>query len=241
VREVKIRYQGKVYTNSFNQDGIRVSGGGQVTVTVPGWYTYRMEGVCGTNSPKAGAHNFQLPSGEAADVEYGRGNWAMGGYGGRGSKMSKWHLAWRPSVDECMFSRAQCSSNVADLAAAKRQIVTKFGTVDVSATKPPRKPSVAKLLRRRRAAVKQAQRVMRMIEVQIKAMDAARVSLRMQRVRAAQQINGAQSIAEFNVAVAQLWGINRQVAKLQYARATLRVRKLKQVCCGGGNCYSCVD
>ena len=67
-----------------------------------------MEGVCGEDTPSKGAHNFRLPDGTLADIDYGKPSWEMGGYGGPNSKLTKWHLAWRPALDKCLFSVSEC-------------------------------------------------------------------------------------------------------------------------------------
>lgn len=134
VNDVMIRYDGKVYHGSFSKDGFSVRSGGYVSVTVPGSYQGEMIGICGANGPSGGSVNFKLPSGKAADINYGKSNWQLGGYGGPNSKLSKWHLSWRPSLDECMFSRQECQNNLKDQAVnKKRYVMTAFGRIDTSA------------------------------------------------------------------------------------------------------------
>jgi hypothetical protein len=134
VRDVMIRYDGKVYHANFNSNGFIVRSGGYVSVTVPGSYQGEMLGICGANGPSGGAVNFKLPNGQLADVSYGKHNWALGGYGGPNSKMSRWHLAWRPSMETCMFSKADCQRYLRDQNGAKNRFVrTVFGRVDMNA------------------------------------------------------------------------------------------------------------
>jgi von Willebrand factor type D domain len=107
VRKVMIRYMGKTYANNFNQNGLSVeTKGDTVIVKASDEYEGEMEGVCGENTANSGANNFRLPSGELADVDYKKPNWQMGGYGGPSSKLSRWHLAWKPT--QCMFTAAEC-------------------------------------------------------------------------------------------------------------------------------------
>jgi len=134
VNDVMIRYDGQVYRGNFNKDGFVVRSGGYVSVTVPGSYQGEMIGICGLNGPSAGAVNFKLPSGAVADINYGQRNWALGGYGGPNSKLSRWHLSWRPSLNECMFSRQECQANLKDQAANRnRYVMTAFGRIDTRA------------------------------------------------------------------------------------------------------------
>lgn len=134
VNDVMIRYDGQVYRGNFNKDGFVVRSGGYVSVTVPGSYQGEMVGICGVNGPSSGAVNFKLPSGANADVNYGKSNWALGGYGGPNSKLSRWHLSWRPSLNECMFSRQECQANLKDQAANRnRYVMTVFGRIDTRA------------------------------------------------------------------------------------------------------------
>ena len=134
VNDVMIRYDGKVYRGNFNKDGFVVRSGGYVSVTVPGSYQGEMVGICGLNGPSAGAVNFKVPSGAVADINYGKSNWALGGYGGPNSKLSRWHLSWRPSLNECMFSRQECQANLKDKAANRnRYVMTAFGRIDTRA------------------------------------------------------------------------------------------------------------
>jgi hypothetical protein len=128
-----IRYDGQVYRSSFNRDGFKVASGGYVSVTVPGSYQGELSGICGINGVSAGAQNFVLPSGQKADVNYGKSNWQLGGYGGPNTKLSKWHLAWRPSVENCMFSKQECQNNLRDQASNRgRFIMTPWGRVDTN-------------------------------------------------------------------------------------------------------------
>ena len=134
VRDVMIRYDGQVYHGSFNKDGFKVSSGGYVSVTVPGSYQGEMSGICGINGLSKGAQNFALPGGNVADVDYGKNNWELGGYGGPNTKLSKWHLSWRPTLDTCMFSKKECEENIKDKIANKNRFVnTVFGRVDTRA------------------------------------------------------------------------------------------------------------
>jgi hypothetical protein len=132
VRDVMIRYDGQVYHGSFNRDGFVVKSGGYVSVTVPGSYEGEMIGICGSNGPRAGPVNFKLPNGQLADVNYGKRNWGIGGYGGPYSKLSRWHLSWRPSVENCMFSKAECQRNLASQGGYRRFIHTPFGRIDMN-------------------------------------------------------------------------------------------------------------
>jgi len=136
VRDVMIRYDGKIYHNNFNKDGFIVRGGNTaVSVTVPGSYQGEMTGICGDANPKSSPSNFKLPSGAIADVNYGKPNWQIGGYGGPFTKLSRWHLAWRPSLSQCMFSQSECSSNLrSELNKSRNRYVnTPFGRVDTLA------------------------------------------------------------------------------------------------------------
>ena len=134
VNDVMIRYDGQVYRGNFNKDGFVVRSGGYVSVTVPGSYQGEMVGICGLNGQSSGAVNFKLPSGAIADINYGQSNWALGGYGGPNSKLSKWHLSWRPSLNECMFSRQECQANLKDQAVNRnRYVMTAFGRIDTRA------------------------------------------------------------------------------------------------------------
>ena len=134
VRDVMIRYDGQVYHGSFNKDGFKVSSGGYVSVSVPGSYQGEMSGICGINGLSKGAQNFALPGGNVADVDYGKNNWELGGYGGPNTKLSKWHLSWRPTLDTCMFSKKECEENIKDKIANKNRFVnTVFGRVDTRA------------------------------------------------------------------------------------------------------------
>jgi len=137
VRDVMIRYDGKIYHNNFNKDGFIVRGGNTaVSVTVPGSYQGEMTGICGDANPKSSPSNFRLPSGVIADVNYGKPNWQIGGYGGPFTKLSRWHLAWRPSLSQCMFSQNDCRNNLrAQLNKSRnRYINTPFGRVDTLAS-----------------------------------------------------------------------------------------------------------
>jgi hypothetical protein len=134
VRSCKIRYDGQVYTDVFSRDGFNVNcRGSQLTITVPGAYQNHMEGVCGVNGVNRGAQNFALPGGRKADVSHGARSWELGGYGGRSTKLSQWGLSWRPSMDECMYSQAECRANLANGAEAKRVINTPWGRVNFAA------------------------------------------------------------------------------------------------------------
>ena len=136
VRDVMIRYDGKTYHNNFNKDGFIVRGGNSfVSVTVPGSYQGEMTGICGDANPRSSPSNFKLPSGAVADVNYGKPNWQIGGYGGPFTKLSKWHLAWRPSLAQCMFSKSDCRTNLRDQLnkSRTRYVNTPFGRVDTLA------------------------------------------------------------------------------------------------------------
>jgi hypothetical protein len=135
VRAVAIRYDGKIYHNSFSKNGFVVrSGPSYVSVTVPGTYENDMVGICGANGPKASANNFKSPNGKLFDVNYGKRNWQLGGYGGSFTKMSRWHLSWRPSVDNCMFSKKECTDNIKDKNTARIRFVrTPWGRIDTNA------------------------------------------------------------------------------------------------------------
>jgi hypothetical protein len=129
-----IRYDGQLYHGSFNKDGFKVSSGGYVSVTVPGSYQGEMSGICGINGLSKGAQNFVLPGGNVADVDYGKNNWELGGYGGPNTKLSQWHLSWRPSLETCMFSKQECQDNIKDRISNKNRFVnTVFGRVDTRA------------------------------------------------------------------------------------------------------------
>jgi hypothetical protein len=133
VREVYIRYKGRVYHNSFSQDGFSVYGNGYVVVTVPGRYQDRMEGICGQNGWHRSSANFKLPDGSLADVNYGKHMWEVGGYGGPHSKLSKWQLAWRPTLEDCMFPRADCERNLRHGGGRKQRFVhTPWGRIDTN-------------------------------------------------------------------------------------------------------------
>lgn len=135
VRDVMIRYDDKLYHNNFNKDGFIVKAGNSfVSVTIPGSYQGEMSGICGDANPNASSSNFKLPNGEIADVNYGKPNWQIGGYGGPFTKLSKWHLAWRPSLSKCMFSQNECKKNLLDQTRSKhRYINTPFGRIDTLA------------------------------------------------------------------------------------------------------------
>jgi hypothetical protein len=133
VRDVMIRYDGQLYHGSLDKDGFKVSSGGYVSVTVPGSYQGEMSGICGINGLSKGAQNFVLPDGNVADVNYGSNNWELGGYGGPNTKLSQWHLSWRPSLETCMFSKQECQDNLKDQVANKNRFInTVFGIVDTS-------------------------------------------------------------------------------------------------------------
>ena len=136
VRDVMIRYDGKIYHNNFNKNGFIVRGGNTaVSVTVPGSYQGEMTGICGDANPKSSPSNFRLPSGAIADVNYGKPNWQIGGYGGPFTKLSKWHLSWRPSLSQCMFSQSDCRKNIQSQLtnSRNRYVNTPFGRVDTLA------------------------------------------------------------------------------------------------------------
>ena len=133
VRDVMVRYAGQVYHGSFARDGFIVIGGpGAVSVTVPGQYQGSMMGICGENGVSASAANFKLPNGSVADVNYKQPNWALGGYGGPYSKLSSWHLSWKPSLENCMFSKTDCANNLKSkkLVSVPRFISTPWGVID---------------------------------------------------------------------------------------------------------------
>ena len=135
VRDVMVRYAGQVFHGSFARDGFIVVGGpGAVSVTVPGSYQGSMMGICGENGPSASAANFKLPNGSLADVNYKQANWALGGYGGPYSKLSSWHLSWKPSLENCMFSAAECANNLKSkkLVSVPRFISTPWGVIDTT-------------------------------------------------------------------------------------------------------------
>ncbi len=114
VRLAKIRYGNNIYTFNFNAGGFLVSqSGSSLSITVPGSYEGLMMGVCGEDTPIKGAHNFKGPNGVVMDVDYGKPNWEMGGHGGPDTKLSKWHLSWKPSLDQCMFGLDECKKNLA--------------------------------------------------------------------------------------------------------------------------------
>ena len=136
VRDVMIRYDGVVYRNNFAKDGFSVSSGNSwVSVTVPGAYQGEMMGICGANGVSRAASNFILPSGAKADVAYGSSNWEFGGYGGANTKLSRWHLAWRPLVEDCMFSKADCQKNARPMGVASKPVWvrTPWGRVNMAA------------------------------------------------------------------------------------------------------------
>jgi len=115
IRSCKIRYDGQVYSDVFSRDGFNVNcRGSQLTITVPGAYQNHMEGVCGVNAVSRGAHNFILKGGRSAPVNYGARSWESGGYGGRNTPLSQWGLSWRPRVENCMYSQAECQQNIVD-------------------------------------------------------------------------------------------------------------------------------
>jgi hypothetical protein len=133
VRDVMVRYAGQVFHGSFARDGFIVIGGpGAVSVTVPGQYQGSMMGICGENGVAASAANFKLPNGALADVNYKQANWALGGYGGPYSKLSSWHLSWKPSLETCMFSKTECANNLKSkkLVSVPRFISTPWGMID---------------------------------------------------------------------------------------------------------------
>jgi hypothetical protein len=113
VRATKIRYGSDVYTSSFSKDGFSVQQSGTtLTVTAPASYEGQMMGICGEDTPFQGNHNFRTPDGNIADVNYGQRGWEMGGYGGPNTKLSRWHLAWKPSLNQCLFSANECKTNL---------------------------------------------------------------------------------------------------------------------------------
>jgi hypothetical protein len=128
VRAVKVRYNGVVYTSNMNKDGFIVrQDGTTLSVTVPPTYENGMTGICGTNSPVKGAHNFRLPDNTVADVDYGKPSWEMGGYGGPNTKLSRWHLAWKPSLADCLFSIDECKANLGLPVPAKARVNRRRG------------------------------------------------------------------------------------------------------------------
>ncbi len=109
IRSAKIKYDGQVYANNFNKDGFMVkTSSSSIIITVPGEYKGAMLGLCGSNNVAASKANYKLPSGQIADVNWGTKNWQKGGFGGPKSKMSIWQLAWKPSPENCMYSKAEC-------------------------------------------------------------------------------------------------------------------------------------
>jgi hypothetical protein len=135
VRDVMVRYAGQVFHGSFARDGFIVIGGpGAVSVTVPGQYQGSMMGICGENGVAASAANFKLPNGALADVNYKQANWALGGYGGPYSKLSLWHLSWKPTLGNCMFSATECANNLKSkkLVSVQRFISTPWGVIDTT-------------------------------------------------------------------------------------------------------------
>lgn len=132
VRGVVTKYADQTFRSSFRRDGFSVQVGPSfVSVTVPGTYENRMLGICGADRPSAGPHNFKLPSGALADVNYGKKNWALGGYGGPMTKLSQWHLSWRPPVASCLFPPAECLANLRPRSpSTKRFISTPWGVID---------------------------------------------------------------------------------------------------------------
>jgi hypothetical protein len=134
VRGVVTKYADQTFRSSFSRDGFSVQVGPSfVSVTVPGTYENRMLGICGADRPSAGPHNFKLPSGALADVNYGKPNWALGGYGGPMTKLSQWHLSWRPPISSCFFPPAECLANLRPRSpSAKRFISTPWGVIDTT-------------------------------------------------------------------------------------------------------------
>ena len=113
VRLAKIRYGGKVYTSNFNMDGFVVrQDGTTLSVTVPPSTEGGMTGVCGSNMAVKGVQNFLMPDGSVADIDYGKRGWEMGGYGGPYTKLSKWQLAWKPKLEDCLFDINECKANL---------------------------------------------------------------------------------------------------------------------------------
>ncbi len=134
VRGVVTKYADQTFRSSFRRDGFSVQVGPSfVSVTVPGTYENRMLGICGADRPSAGPHNFKLPSGALADVNYGKKNWALGGYGGPMTKLSQWHLSWRPPISACLFPPAECLVNLRPRSpSTKRFISTPWGVIDTT-------------------------------------------------------------------------------------------------------------
>jgi hypothetical protein len=135
IRDVMVRYAGQVFHGSFARDGfIVISGPSAVSVTVPGQYQGSMMGICGENGASASAANFKLPNGSLADVNYKQANWALGGYGGPYSKLSSWHLSWKPSLENCMFSKTECANNLKSVnrVSVPRFISTPWGVIDTT-------------------------------------------------------------------------------------------------------------
>lgn len=113
VHLAKIRYGGKVYTSNFKMDGYIVrQDGTTLSVTVPPTTEGVMTGVCGANTADKGAQNFLMPDGSVADIDYGKKGWDMGGYGGPNTKLSRWQLAWKPKLEDCLFDINECKSNL---------------------------------------------------------------------------------------------------------------------------------
>ena len=129
---VVAKYADQTFRSSFRRDGFSVQvGPSSVSVTVPGAYINRMRGICGSDGPSPGPHNFKLPSGTIADVNYGKKNWGLAGYGGPATKLSLWHLSWRPTVSQCLFPPADCLSNLRPRSpSVKRFISTPWGVID---------------------------------------------------------------------------------------------------------------
>jgi hypothetical protein len=64
-------------------------------------------------------------------VNYGKKNWGLAGYGGPATKLSLWHLSWRPTVSQCLFPPADCLSNLRPRSpSVKRFISTPWGVID---------------------------------------------------------------------------------------------------------------
>ena len=76
---------------------------GVLEVNVPISYYGKMSGICGNADGNKNGDDFKGSDGKVMDVNYGKSNWEMSGYGGPTAPLSKWQLSWKPIGTSCYF------------------------------------------------------------------------------------------------------------------------------------------
>ena len=76
---------------------------GVLEVNVPISYFGKMSGICGNADGNKNGDDFCGSDGKVIDVNYGKSNWEMSGYGGPTAPLSKWQLSWKPIGSSCYF------------------------------------------------------------------------------------------------------------------------------------------